>query len=84
MSIAEILVVTLTFAYLAVGVVAFVGWRSRMRSPVKMRHRNRAAYRYVMATQAIALTWERCWLARPSGRPRALSSISWIRKEFEK
>jgi hypothetical protein len=43
MSIGEILVVTLTFAYLAVGVVGFAGWRSRMRSPVKMRDRRRAA-----------------------------------------
>ena len=36
MSIGEVLVLTLTFAYLAVGVVGFLGWRSRMRSPATM------------------------------------------------
>ena len=43
MSIGEVLVLTLTFAYLAVGVVGFLGWRSRMRPPVNTRDRRRVA-----------------------------------------
>lgn len=43
MSVAAVLVATLTFAFMAVGLVGFLGWRSRMRSPAKTRDRRRVA-----------------------------------------
>lgn len=43
MSIAEVLVLALVFAFMSVGLVGFLGWRSRMRSPVKTRDRRRVA-----------------------------------------
>ena len=43
MSIVEILVLALAFAFTAVGLVGFLGWRSRMRSRVYTQDRRRVA-----------------------------------------
>ena len=43
MSIAEVLGLALAFGFVAVSLVGFIGWRSRMRPPVNTRDRRRAA-----------------------------------------
>ena len=43
MSIVEALGHALAFGFVAVGLVGFIGWRSRMRPPVNARDRRRVA-----------------------------------------